>query len=135
MSGSKNSVRKWKVLDHEDSDDVLFAFAPKRIACACSCPVVTSLACKHSRVRRCVTLSQAGVTCAVGFVAEPALWKRLATSKTQNVSPTRCFFNLSVWAETHCTLHASRDAIPASPALPLVPSLTFLQPRSNIDVN
>ncbi|KAF2549919.1 hypothetical protein F2Q68_00036086 [Brassica cretica] len=30
MSGSKNSVRKWKVLDHEDSDDVLFAFAPKR---------------------------------------------------------------------------------------------------------
>ncbi|CAF2280484.1 unnamed protein product [Brassica napus] len=30
MSGSKNSVRKWKVLDHVDSDDVLFAFAPKR---------------------------------------------------------------------------------------------------------
>ncbi|WZZ08594.1 hypothetical protein YC2023_094515 [Brassica napus] len=30
MSGSKNSVRKWKVLDHGDSDDVLFAFAPKR---------------------------------------------------------------------------------------------------------
>ncbi|CAF1720026.1 unnamed protein product [Brassica napus] len=30
MSGSKNSVRKWKVLDHVDSDDVLFAFCSKK---------------------------------------------------------------------------------------------------------
>lgn len=101
------------------------------------CHVVTSLAYKHSRIiRRYDILSQAAVTFAVGFVAEPALWKRLATFKTQNISPTRCFFNLiSVWSETHCTLHASRDAIPASPALPLVPSLTFLQPKIYTDVS
>lgn len=83
---------------------VFFLDLIKDFIWGCTCPIVTSLtfkrrlSCSISGFNLMTTIA---VISAIRFVTEPALGKHKPTFKTQNITTTSCFLNLSIWSKAH----------------------------------